>query len=107
MLTLKTRSIAGLATVAATVMTIAFATPSYAETVTSEIRYSDLDLGTDAGKAALDKRILHAAKAVCGEMDQINKFNVMACRTKAIASARHAAALAAAKSATDVQLAGR
>jgi len=87
MLTLKTRSIAGLATVAATLLTVAFAAPGYAQTMTAEVRYSDLDLGTAAGRAALDKRIRHAASAVCGEMDRGNKFQVAECRRKAIESA--------------------
>jgi len=107
MLTLKTRSFAGLATVAATLMTVAFATPSYAETVTTAVRYADLDLATDAGKAALDKRIWQAAKQVCGEMDQMNKFQVAACRHRALASARNDAVLASARADAKLQLARR
>jgi UrcA family protein len=107
MLNFKSRSIAGVATLAATMMTIAIAAPVRAETRSVPVRYADLDLGTAAGKSTLDRRIDHAADIVCGASDQVNKFDVANCRSKAIASARNAARLASAQSTKGVELAGR
>jgi len=107
MLNFKSRSIAGVATLAATMMTIAIAAPVRAETVSVPVSYADLDLATTAGKSALDHRINHAADVVCGASDQTNRFAVASCRSKAIASARDAARLASARSTKGVELAGR
>ena len=107
MLSFTTRSVAGLATVAATALTVAFASPASAETSKAEVRYADLDLSTDAGRAALDKRIVRAADTVCGPFDRASAFQAMRCRSKAIADARSQAQVASAKAGNGVELAAR
>ena len=107
MLNFKSRSIAGVATLAATMMTIAIAAPVRAETRSVPVSYADLDLATTAGKSTLDRRIDRAADLVCGASDQGDKFDVANCRSKAIVSARNAARLASAQSTKGVELAGR
>ena len=70
------------------------------------VRYADLDLTSDAGVKALDRRIYNAASAACGtpsSADPQGRQKVETCRTEArasveaqrgtiIASARQAAA---------------
>lgn len=52
-------SIAALSTVLA-------GAPALAQTQTVNVRLSDLDLSTNAGRAMLDRRIAAAKEAVCG-----------------------------------------
>ena len=71
----------------------AIASPAQAAdmvTVTTTVRYHDLDLATPAGEDALRQRIARAAKNVCWQadgptIDDQARFD--ACRTTAIASA--------------------
>ena len=102
MLNFKNRSVAGTFALAATVLTIAAATPLRAETVSVPVAYGDLDLGTAAGVATLDSRIRHAADQICGNgYDRLAEAN---CRNTAIVSAR---AKVASIGVDQVQLASR
>lgn len=54
------------------------------------VRYSDLDLKSDAGRTRLNKRIAFAAGTVCGPADTLSydsRHNVAACEDRAIANA--------------------
>jgi UrcA family protein len=56
---------------------------------TVTVRYSDLNLDTQAGAAALYQRIRHAAEQVCGKVDSRRLDEVVAvqtCTDKAVAS---------------------
>lgn len=56
------------------------------------VRYADLDLGSEAGSAALYARLQSAARAVCGTSDirDLGQFAaVQACQKVAIAHAVH------------------
>lgn len=67
------------------------ATPAAALSVT--VRYADLNLGSEAGSAALYARLESAARAVCGPSDirDLGQFAaVQACQKAAIAQAVHA-----------------
>jgi UrcA family protein len=57
------------------------------------VRYSDLDLTTDTGQAALYRRLTHAAKTVCpsSELRDLGEFTRMqTCRDNALARALRA-----------------
>jgi UrcA family protein len=74
-----------------------------ADGASTAVRTADLDLATDAGAADLHSRVVHAAAAVCGDVDQHDLRAVsqmMACRKIAMASAQPQVeiALAAARS---------
>jgi UrcA family protein len=54
------------------------------------VRYSDLDLKSDAGRTTLNKRISFAAGTVCGPADTLSynsRRSVAACEERAIANA--------------------
>ena len=55
------------------------------------VRYSDLDLTKEAGRATLDRRINHAARMVCGSAASATlqgKLSVEKCYATARASAK-------------------
>jgi UrcA family protein len=55
------------------------------------VRYSDLNLSSDAGRATLDRRINQAVRAVCGTASSTalqDKLNVEKCYAAARASAK-------------------
>ena len=57
----------------------------------SVVRTADLDLSTDAGRKALDHRLVTAAFEVCGtasDMDLAGKNSVRQCRSAILAKAR-------------------
>ncbi|HEY0411581.1 MAG TPA: UrcA family protein [Allosphingosinicella sp.] len=87
-----TRTLAALAAIALTGATLAISTPVSAETIDDAVtvRFGDLDLSTRAGADKLDRRLVSAAREVCGwvprEMDL--KADVIACRQRAVAKAR-------------------
>lgn len=60
---------------------------------TMKVRYSDLNLSTDAGKAQLDRRISYATEVVCGPADTLS-YNSMkdvgACQSFAVGNAHRA-----------------
>lgn len=65
------------------------------------VRYADLDLGTETGRAELDRRLREAVKNVCGsasDADLAGKNDVRRCRaaTADLASLRRRLAIAAA-----------
>ncbi len=71
-----------------------------AETRSTKVSYADLNLATPSGVAILEKRIVHAAKQVCGSADIFDRLDVMDmehCRTKAIGDAVPRVALAVAE----------
>ena len=58
---------------------------------TRVVAVADLDLGSDAGRHALDQRLTRAVIEVCGiasDADLAGKNDVRACRTKTLAAAR-------------------
>jgi UrcA family protein len=85
--------------VAASALTLAFATiPAHAGAPATRddaprvaVKYGDLDLATDAGAAALYRRIADAARDVCPgyyvSRDLQYRRNVTACRDDAVARA--------------------
>jgi UrcA family protein len=88
----RTVSKALLASAAAGLVTFAVA-PAHAEIGAPRsmlVRYSDLDLQSDAGKTRLQKRIAFAAETVCGPADGLSYFSrqaTAACEENAIANA--------------------
>jgi UrcA family protein len=72
------------------------AAPALAEPVSPEVNVAlvhtaDLDLSTDAGKRALDQRLVIAAREVCGtasDVDLHGKNQVRQCRADVLAKAR-------------------
>ena len=80
------------------------------ETVTSIVRTADLDLSNEAGQRELDRRIVQAAREVCGEPSDVDlegKNVVRQCRADTIAqaSSQREQLLAAAKSGTPIRVA--
>jgi UrcA family protein len=83
----------------------AAAVPGEAERQTSIVRYDDLDLSTEAGIAALERRIGRAADRVCGPVDRrsiADSDRLSACRDAAVAGAmkRASEVIAAARAGT-------
>ncbi len=81
-----------------------------AETVTSIVRTADLDLSNDAGQRELDRRIVQAAREVCGDASDVDlegKNAARQCRADTIAqaSSQREQLLAAAKSGTPILVA--
>mgnify|MGYP006177377125 CR=1 FL=1 len=65
--------------------------PAPAETNVSLVRTADLDLGSEAGRRQLDRRLAHAAREVCGtasDADVEGKNEVRKCRDESIARAQ-------------------
>lgn len=68
------------------------ATPALAEPpaiATSTVQTADLDLSSQAGQRALDRRLSQAAKEVCGtasDVDIAGKNEVRRCRVETLAS---------------------
>jgi UrcA family protein len=78
----------------AAVAGLAAASPAIASSsdpATHIVRYADLDLGSQAGRATLDRRINHAIRMVCGTAASTSlqdKRNVEKCYAMARASAK-------------------
>ena len=78
----------------ALIATAATVTPTVAEalepvTATSIVRTADLDLASDSGQRELDRRIVQAAREVCGEAsnaDLEGKNAARACREETVAA---------------------
>lgn len=92
----------------------AFAAPAAAEPamVTSVVQTADLDLSSDAGRRALDRRITRAAIEVCGaasDADLEGRNAVWQCRDDVIAKAsvQREQLLAAAQAGRTIVLAAR
>jgi UrcA family protein len=99
------KMIAGSAALAATLVTIAAATPLRAEPVQVPVAYGDLNISSEAGASELRVRIARAARIACGQSDAGNHFQVATCRNLAIKSAQGQLALKAQGS--DIKLAAR
>lgn len=102
-------SLIGLALLVSTAAAPAAAEPA---TVTHIVRTADLDLGSEAGRKALDRRISRAAIDVCGEASEADlegQNAVRLCRDDVIAEAsqRRDQLLAAAQSGRPIILAAR
>ena len=79
-------------------------------TATSIVRTADLDLSSDAGQRELDRRIVQAARDVCGEASNVDlegKNEVRQCREETIAEAasQREQLLAAARSGSPIVVA--
>jgi UrcA family protein len=91
------------------------AVPALAETAPGPVNVSivetaDLDLGSEAGKRQLDRRLAHAAREVCGtasEIDLEGTNDVRACRADVLAKARAQSVELASRSASIKVAAGR
>jgi UrcA family protein len=78
--------------------------------VTSVVQTADLDLATGSGQRELDRRIVRAAREVCGiasDADLVGKNDVRQCRdeTIAAAAAQRQQLLAAARSGSPILVA--
>jgi len=106
--TLKIIAISAMAAAAAIKAVPALAEPTPAQNV-SIVQTGDLDLTTEAGRQALDHRLVVAAREVCGtasDVDLVGQNQARACRAEVLASARsHSEQLAAHSS--SIQLAAR
>jgi UrcA family protein len=106
--TLKIIAISAMATAAAIKAVPALAEPAPAQNV-SIVQTGDLDLTTEAGRQALDHRLIVAAREVCGnasDVDLVGQNQARACRAEVLATARnHSDQLAARNS--SIQLAAR
>lgn len=76
------------------IASIALAAPAFANTTNMQrqiVRYGDLDLASDAGRAVLDTRLTRAARSVCGVNDATDlgsKMSASACYKRSISAAR-------------------
>jgi UrcA family protein len=105
---MKTISILALALIAAATPGTAFALEPV--TATSIVRTADLDLSSASGERELDRRIVQAARDVCGEASNVDlegKNAVRQCRdeTIAVAAAQREQLLAAARSGAPILVA--
>jgi UrcA family protein len=94
----------------ATLITPTVASAAEPETVSSIVRTADLDLSSEAGQRALDRRIVVAAHEVCGSPSPVDLMGVSAvrdCRERTIAAAaeQRQRILSAAKAGTPIILA--
>ena len=88
--TLRIIAMSALATAAVIKAVPAFAEPAPIQNV-SIVHTNDLDLTSKTGRAALDRRLVIAARDVCGaaaDVDLAGKNQVRACRTDVLAKAR-------------------
>ena len=79
-----------LITAAAIKAAPAIAEPAQATTNVSFVRTADLDLSTASGQRALDARLAHAAREVCGtasDVDLVGKNDDRKCRADVLAKA--------------------
>jgi UrcA family protein len=89
-----TRTISAIAAAGLTVATLALATPLEAAPLDEEskvVRISDLDLSTDKGVAALNRRVRSAARDICGwnpRADLALTSVLVECENRIVASAR-------------------
>jgi len=77
------------------------ATPAFAGSNTVKVPYGDLNLGTPAGVAALDRRLDRAVERVCGDAPLRNlaaQRRIEQCRTQTWASIQDDRQVAIAKS---------
>lgn len=75
----------------AAAMVAAVATPAAAQTDSVTIGYGDLNLASQAGRAALDRRIDGAARTVCGRASPLELKTIAlgrTCRAEVLADAR-------------------
>jgi UrcA family protein len=76
----------------------------------SIVHTADLDLSTDAGRHQLDRRLVQAAREVCGtasDFDLEGKNDVRSCRTGVLAKARAETAQLASRSGANIIVAAR
>lgn len=78
----------------------AFAEPAGDDTATSVVRTADLDLSSERGRRALDRRLVVAAHAVCDDPSAVDLKAANAewqCRDQVLAAARSRAGVIAAR----------
>ena len=97
-----TIALAPIAAIAAAGLTAAPASAQVGAPHRIAVSHADLDLGTAEGRAALDLRVLHAARAACGTpspADPRGRADVDACvaEARAAAAAQRDAAVALAQ----------
>lgn len=84
--------------VAGATLSAALAGGSYAADAPQvHVNYADINLRTPAGAAVLNRRIAHAAEQVCGfsgDRDLARRAQFNACKTRAVADAVAAVAIA-------------
>ena len=108
-----TRTLSALAAVGLTFATLSLATPLHAAPVDREsvvVPIGDLDLSTDRGAAKLERRIVQAAREICGwfPRQQLRmKAKADGCVDEVAANARGQADLAIASSRAPVRVAFR
>jgi UrcA family protein len=70
---------------------------------TAAVRYGDLDLGSDAGRATLERRLRTAARQVCdtGIDDVVAQADQQRCRSEAVVATRRAVETAVAAAAAE------
>jgi UrcA family protein len=73
------------------IIAIAPAAAAPSAPATYVVRYADLDLASEAGRATLDRRINHAVRMVCGTAGSValqDRLSVEKCYAAARASAK-------------------
>lgn len=108
---MRNTALFGLALIASAITV----TPTVAQafepvTATSIVRTADLDLSNDSGQRELDRRIVRAAREVCGEASNVDLEGgnaVRQCReeTIALAASQREQLLAAARSGSPIVVA--
>jgi UrcA family protein len=107
--TLRIIAMSAMATAAVIKAVPAFSEPTPSQNV-SIVHTSDLDLSTDAGRAALDHRLVIAAHDVCGtaaDVDLSGKNKIRACRAETLAKARAESAQLASRAGAVLVVAAR
>jgi len=79
---LTNRSIAAVAAVFATIVTVSAAAPAQAAPASIEVGYADLDIRSEAGAEALQRRIDRAASRIC--VDAGGPLVVARCRANVV-----------------------
>lgn len=101
-----------LASIAAGLATFAMV-PAHAELGAPRsvvVSFADLDLGSEAGQARLDRRIAYAAETVCGPVDMMNyqsRQALAACETDAITRAKGGMVQVFAQAGNSIRVAAR
>ena len=88
-----TRILSALAAAGLTAITLAAATPLYAQSLDDQVqvRIADLDLSSDKGAAIFDRRVRAAARQICGCMPTTNlnlQRQVADCQAEVAANAK-------------------
>ena len=107
---MRNNALFALALIASAAATTPTAAAAEAVTLTSIVETADLDLSSADGQRELDRRIVQAAREVCGEASNVDvegRNAVRACRDAAVAdaSARREQLFAAARTGSPILIA--